>query len=96
MLTFSVLFGSLLAVKPFRLIANLKRVSKERDQYLRIMNQSVPVIKTDLSGTITEVNNAFSLLSGYYDRELIGQSADCLCFNRDEYDNKEMWQVLNS
>ena len=95
-LTCSVLFGCLLALKPSRLISHLKRVSKERDQYLNIMNQSVPVLKTDLSGNITEVNNAFSLLSGYPDRELIGQPADVLCFNREECDNTEMWQVLDA
>ncbi|SJL83372.1 sensor domain-containing diguanylate cyclase [Vibrio palustris] len=95
-LVFSILFGSFLAVKPSRMISRLKRVSKERDQYLKIMDQSVPVLKTDLTGNITEVNSAFSLLSGYYDRELIGKTADVLSFNPEEVNHDEMWEVLQA
>ncbi|MCA2018501.1 diguanylate cyclase [Vibrio tritonius] len=94
-LLFSAVFGSLLAISPSRMVSSLKRVSKERNQYLKIMDQYVPVIETDLLGVVTNCNTAFSILSEYPREDLIGQRASILSFGQNTHQSSDMWDTLS-
>ncbi len=91
---FSIVFGLLLAVSPSRVVTRLHRVSKERNQYLKIMDQYVPVLETDLHGVITNCNNAFAIISGYPKGQLVGQRASVLSFSSDRAQSQDMWDTL--
>lgn len=93
-LVFSIMFGLLLAVGPSRVMARLHRVSKECNQYLKMMDQYVPVLETDLHGVITNCNNAFAMISDYSKEQLVGQRASVLSFSSDSCQSRDMWDTL--
>ena len=91
---FSIIFGFVVAIGPSRTVSRLKRVSKQRNQYMKIMDKYVPVMQTDPYGHVTHCNSAFSILSGYSEEELRGQPASILSFNRGDGQSKDMWDAL--
>jgi len=57
-----------------RLLNKIKKQSYQLQQEQQIVNQYVPICKTDFKGLITYVNSAFCTLSGFSFEELIGNN----------------------
>ncbi|QEN04306.1 diguanylate cyclase [Thiospirochaeta perfilievii] len=47
---------------------------KERADYLKLVDEYIPISQTDLEGNITKSNSAYCRLSGYKESELIGNT----------------------
>lgn len=78
----------------------LEKEVKQKENNLKksneIINEFVLFSKTDVSGEITEVSNAFCKITGYKRDELVGKSHKVLK-HPDFLDNqiyKEMWEIL--
>ncbi|MDD5053042.1 MAG: EAL domain-containing protein [Sulfuricurvum sp.] len=67
------------------------------DQYKMVLDESSIVSKTDVSGRITYVNDAFCDISGYSREELIGKNHNIIRHpdNEDEI-FKNLWSTINS
>ena len=57
-----------------KMLRALENKSTFLDEYKRVVDASSPLVKTDIEGQITYVNEAYEKLSGYSADELIGQS----------------------
>ncbi|MEI8634529.1 PAS domain-containing protein [Vibrio sp. PP-XX7] len=82
---FSSVFGAVIAINPSSMVSRLEKVSKERNTYMRLLDQYVPVFETDMNGVITRCNQAFCLLSRYDESDLVGKPASI--FNYDQAKN---------
>lgn len=60
-------------VKKIKLYKNIKEKNNIIDQYLKLINESNIVSKTDKRGVITKVNENFCNISGYKKEELLGK-----------------------
>ncbi len=56
------------------MLRSLENKSTFLEEYKRVVDASSPLVKTDIEGRITYVNEAYEKLSGYSVDELIGQS----------------------
>lgn len=56
------------------MLRSLESKSTFLEEYKRVVDASAPLVKTDIEGRITYVNEAYEKLSGYSVDELIGQS----------------------
>lgn len=82
--------------------SSLKKIflsfSKSHSSYYQeLLDQSIPISKTDLKGNITAVNQAFTDITGYEKHELLGKNHNILR-HEDVPDSiyKEFWGTLTS
>ncbi len=68
---------------------------KKLKEYIEIINDNVITLSTDLNGTVTEVSNAFSDISGYSKEEIIGKRHS-LIKHEDTPDkiHKDIWETI--
>lgn len=57
-----------------KMLSSLEHTSIFLEEYKRVVDASSPLVKTDIDGHITYVNEAYEKLSGYSRDELLGQS----------------------
>ncbi len=57
-----------------KMLSFLEHKSIFLEEYKRVVDASSPLVKTDINGHITYVNEAYEKLSGYRREELLGQS----------------------
>ncbi|SHO58176.1 sensor domain-containing diguanylate cyclase [Vibrio quintilis] len=93
---FSFCFGIIIAIGPSRTVDKLKTVSKEKNTYMRLLDQYVPVFETDRYGVITRCNQAFCLLSQYSESELTGKLSTVLNFNKSDSSIAHIKSVLEA
>lgn len=75
------------------LIKNLKLF----DQYKMALDESSIVSKTDPEGIITYANNAFCEISGYTQKELVGQNHNIIRHPDNPHELfKELWETIKS
>ena len=74
-----------------------KELSKEAEQFASALNESNIISKTDILGNITYVNQKFCDLSGYSEKELIGQQHNIIR-SPDMLPEvfESMWETINS
>lgn len=88
--------------EPLTTVGTLQDVSKGKENQQKIdlaskvfFHVKEGIIITDSSGTIIDINNAFSLITGYSRSDAIGQNASMLSSGKQSNDfYKEMWQQL--
>jgi len=79
------------------MLASLEKKSTFLEEYKRVVDASAPVVKTDVFGVITYVNEAYVKLSGYSADELIGKSHAIVRSDRTSDDYlKIFWQKILS
>ncbi|CAM3832810.1 Response regulator PleD [Vibrio aerogenes CECT 7868] len=93
---FSFCFGIIIAIGPSRTVEKLKTVSKEKNKYMRLLDQYVPVFETDRHGVITRCNQAFCLLSQFSESELIGKPSTILNFNQADSSIAHIKSILDA
>lgn len=78
-------------------IVGAKKSLKEQSQYFKILTESSIVSKSDISGTITYVNDNLCRISGYTRDELLGQNHSLFRYpaNSDKM-YKKMWDTILS
>lgn len=87
--------GMLLAYSPSRNSDKLAKLSKENDLYSKIVDQHIPILDTDLQGTVTRINDAMCNLSGYRRQDVIGRSSSLFQHHDTEpKDFADMWRSL--
>ncbi len=95
-MSFSVFSGMMIAINPSRTMRQLEIVSRDRSRYMKLLDQYVPVLETDIHGLITRVTQAFTDISGYSEEELLGKSAAALSFSQNDEQMAEVWGILES
>lgn len=92
----AVPLGMALAYSPSKSANILSKLSEENDLYSKIVDQHVPILDTDLQGTITRVNDAMCNLSGYRRKDVIGLPSSLFQHHDTEpKDFVEMWRCLS-
>jgi PAS domain S-box-containing protein len=75
----------------------IKHQAQEKEQYISILNQAAIVSKTDPNGVITYVNELFCEVSGYTQKELIGQNHNILTYpDVSKSFFKKMWNTISA
>lgn len=78
-------------------ITDLKDNEKQIQNYLNLINENIITSSTDLKGTITYVSDAFCKISGYTEKELIGQNHS-LVKHPDTPNEifKDLWNIISN
>ena len=75
----------------------LKNSINHLEEFMRALNESAIVSKTDASGVITYINSKFTEITGYSEEEIIGKTHNLLRSqeNSDEF-FKDMWNTISA
>lgn len=89
--------GGLLAIRPARLQQRLSELLEKNLKYREIIDRYVITSETDLHGRITNVSSAFSRISGYEKKELLGKThGEIKSGDMEGEDYEELWATITS
>ena len=85
-----------LAISSFLDVSDTKRISDERERLIHAIEQTVEaIVITDLNGDIQFVNPAFTAITGYSDKEVLGENPRFLKSDlHDKAFYQSMWETL--
>lgn len=88
--------GLAVAYGPAKNSEQLAELTTEHELYTSIVDKHVPIVDTDLTGTITRINDAMCNLSGYRRGEVVGRPSSIFQHDSTEpSDFVEMWQKIS-
>ena len=84
-------------IEQSKLVSELKEQKELMESYQEIVDKTTILSKTDVSGTITYVNNIFCKISGYAKEELIGKPHNIIRHpDMPSSAFKEMWETIKN